>query len=347
MARRRREPIENGLALDPHAQSSTTARRRVPAWLLSALLHGVLLILCALIAPLPSRGVAPEPARRAGIVLVEQAGDAVEYFAEEVADNASGPSAAQQAVTATSEGSQGLEAALPSAAQSPVDTADMLPSTDALCGLGVGADVAAALPNAGDLTAGLRPDRNLGKGAQTYVFGAKGEGSVFIYVFDRSDSMNGYEGRPLAASKAELIRSLQSLQPIHQFQIIFYNAQVTAFNPSPSQPPQLMFATEANKALAAQFVGQVPAWNGTRHMDPLRLALRLAPDVIFFLTDAGEPQLSAADLEDLRRLNTGTVINAIEFGAGPDPGGENFLVGLARQNNGQHVYVDVTRLPGP
>jgi len=158
--------------------------------------------------------------------------------------------------------------------------------------------------------------------------------------------MNGYEGRPLAASKAELIRSLQSLQAVHQFQIIFYNSQVTAFNPSPSQPPQLMFATEQNKALAAQFIRNVPADNGTRHMEPLRLALRLAPDVVFFLTDAGEPQLSPADLESLRRLNVGTVINAIEFGTGPDPGGDNFLARLARQNDGQHVYVDVTRLPG-
>lgn len=65
-----------------------------------------------------------------------------------------------------------------------------------------------------------------------------------------------------------------------------------------------------------------------------------------FLTDAGEPQLTASELEKLRQLNTGTVINAVEFGIGPDPGGDNFLVRLARQNGGQHVYIDVTRLPG-
>ncbi len=320
--------------------------QRVPAWLLSALLHGGLLIACALITTAPSRGVAPEPTRSAGIVLVQQARDAVEYFSEDQRDNAPASSAAEQGTAAAAtDASRNLAAALPSAAEVPVDAAAVLPAADALSGLGVGADVAAALPSAGDLTSGVGPDKRLGKGTQTYVFGAKGEGSVFVYVFDRSDSMNGYQGRPLAASKAELIKSLQSLQAIHQFQIIFYNAEVTAFNPSPSQPPQVMFATEQNKALAADFVRQVPAFNGTRHMVPLQLALRLAPDVIFFLTDAGEPQLSTVDLESLRRLNTGTVINAIEFGAGPDPGGDNFLVRLARQNNGQHVYVDVTRLP--
>ena len=157
--------------------------------------------------------------------------------------------------------------------------------------------------------------------------------------------MNDYQRRPLAASRAELVKSLQSLQPTHQFQILFYNSGVTAFNPSRAQRPQLMFATEQNKKLAAQFVEQVPASNGTQHMAPLRLALRLAPDVIFFLTDAGEPQLTASELESLRRLNAGTVINAIEFGIGPDPGGDNFLVRLARQSGGQHVYIDVTRLP--
>ncbi len=182
---------------------------------------------------------------------------------------------------------------------------------------------------------------------QTSVFGAAGQGSLFVYVFDRSDSMNDYQRRPLAASRAELIKSLQSLQPTHQFQILFYNSRLTAFNPSRTQSAQLMFATEQNKELAARFVEQVPASNGTQHMDPLRLALRLAPDVIFFLTDAGEPQLTAAELERLRRLNTGTVINAIEFGVGPDPGGDNFLARLARQSGGQHVYVDVTRLPDP
>jgi hypothetical protein len=342
MPRGQRKPIETGLALDVFAHSSDANRRRVPAWLLSALLHGVILILCAVITPVPSGGITVEPPRSGGIVLVEQTGSNAKYFDEQ--DHAQAAAEAQSAAADRGDAARSPADMLPSATDSPVDPSMVLPSADALGGLG--ADVAAALPAAGDLTAGVGPDRQLGKGTQTYVFGAKGEGSIFIYVFDRSDSMNGFEGRPLAASKAELIKSLQALQAIHQFQIIFYNAQVTAFNPSPSQPPKVMFATEQNKALAAQFVRNVPAYNGTRHMEPLRLALRLAPDVIFFLTDAGEPQLSAADLESLQRLNSGTVIHAIEFGAGPDPGGDNFLARLARQNDGQHVYVDVTRLPG-
>jgi Ca-activated chloride channel family protein len=72
----------------------------------------------------------------------------------------------------------------------------------------------------------------------------------------------------------------------------------------------------------------------------------MTPDVVFFLTDAEQPQLSASELAEVRRLNRGeSVINTIEFGSGTFPGGENFLIRLARQNRGRHVYVDVTKLP--
>ena len=206
--------------------------------------------------------------------------------------------------------------------------------------------LAAAPPGTEGATPAPGADRRFAHTTETSVFGVTGQGSLFVYVFDRSDSMNDYQRRPLRASRAELIKSLQSLEPTQQFQILFYNSRVTAFNPARSQPPQLVFATEQNKRLAASFVEQVPGSNGTEHMGPLRMALRMGPDVIFFLTDAGEPQLTAADLDRLQRLNSGTVIHCIEFGVGPDPGGDNFLKRLAGQSGGQHVYVDVTRLPG-
>ena len=73
----------------------------------------------------------------------------------------------------------------------------------------------------------------------------------------------------------------------------------------------------------------------------------MKPDVIFFLTDAAEPQLSSSQLEKIRQKNNrvGATIHAIEFGAGPNQGGVNFLMRLAGQNGGSHVYVDVTGLP--
>jgi len=70
------------------------------------------------------------------------------------------------------------------------------------------------------------------------------------------------------------------------------------------------------------------------------MALGLSPDVIFFLTDAEDPILSAADLQRVERYNSGATIHAIEFGVGPYAG-NSFLQRLANQSGGQHRYVDV------
>lgn len=82
-------------------------------------------------------------------------------------------------------------------------------------------------------------------------------------------------------------------------------------------------------------------------MPALEMAIRLKPDVIFFLTDAEEPRLTESELEKLNRWNTGPAsINSIEFGAGKSYNKNNFLVRLARMNMGSHAYKDVTQLGG-
>ena len=70
----------------------------------------------------------------------------------------------------------------------------------------------------------------------------------------------------------------------------------------------------------------------------------MAPDVVFFLTDADEPRMSEKQLARVRRLNRGATINTVEFGYGAQRSAENFLVELARGNGGKHVYVDVSKL---
>lgn len=171
---------------------------------------------------------------------------------------------------------------------------------------------------------------------RTQVFGVVGRGNRFIYVFDRSLSMNG---APLAAAKRELLTSLKQLERTHQFQIIFYNEK-----PRIMQSPQLLFADENGLAQAESFVNSVTAAGGTDHLLALQLALRLQPDVIFLLTDADEPPLTPKQLDDIRRNNAAASINVIEFKTGPDPGRRGFLRQLAEQNRGEYKYVDSTSL---
>ncbi len=222
--------------------------------------------------------------------------------------------------------------------------------------------LAGILPASGDgLAGGASPQRGIGSAAglpgqprgtnqvrggyaRTGVFGISGEGYKFAYVFDRSGSMDGHGGAPLSAAKAELIASLKDLGQTHQFQIIFYNEHPRVFNPT-GTPSRLVFGTDQNKYLAQKFVGSITADGATRHEEALEMAVRMGPDVIFFLTDADEPRLSSKQLAHIAQINRGSAINAIEFGYGPQSDSENFLVKLARQNGGKHVYIDVARLP--
>jgi hypothetical protein len=155
--------------------------------------------------------------------------------------------------------------------------------------------------------------------------------------------MDGYGGKPLKAAKLELTRSLDDLERVHQFQIIFYNEKPKIFYLR-GGTPQLAWGDEESKQAARQFVRGVDASGSTQHLDALELALGMRPDVVFFLTDAGEPQLTPAELARIRRRNYGAMIHTIEFGSGPQSNRDNFLMRLARDNDGQHAYVDVTRL---
>jgi len=179
--------------------------------------------------------------------------------------------------------------------------------------------------------------------ANTHVFGIAGRGHKFVYVFDRSASMEGTLGAPLAAAKTQLLASLRDLGSKHQFQIIFYN-DAPHFFESAGTGSNLVFATESNKQRAAEFVASIVGDGTTNHEPALAAALSLRPDVIFFLTDAGDPRLKPWQLALLGRLNRGTSINTIEYGNGPQVESDNFLIRLARENGGKHVYVDVNRL---
>jgi len=157
--------------------------------------------------------------------------------------------------------------------------------------------------------------------------------------------MGSPEGRPLAAAKHELLKSIESLEPTHQFQIIFYNERPQVLNLT-GTPGKLIFGERKNKEAARRFIGRIQAELSTRHEPALLMAIRMRPDVIFFLTDADDPILDDQELARLRRLNGDVAaIHTIEFGTGgPTPG--NFLQKLARQNRGTYVFVDVRRL-GP
>ncbi|MDO4576344.1 MAG: hypothetical protein Q4D98_14145 [Planctomycetia bacterium] len=195
------------------------------------------------------------------------------------------------------------------------------------------------------VTAGLETAGPLGGGAfsgfgrgKVSCFNTTGEGNRFSYVFDRSGSMGGPGFSPIMAAKAELLRSLRSLQPNQQFQIIFYNELPLIFS------NKMLLATEGNRRKAINFLGTVTADGGTGHKEALHAAIAQRPDVIFFLTDADEPPLTPFELKEIRKNAAGIQINTIQFGIGSEPRAFHFLKQLARDNGGQYIYIDIQKL---
>ncbi|RLS40490.1 MAG: hypothetical protein DWH81_07090 [Planctomycetota bacterium] len=185
-----------------------------------------------------------------------------------------------------------------------------------------------------------------GKGVgQTSLFGVNDAGKTFVYVIDRSASMQDHGA--FRAAKAELMTSLSRLTEVQQFQVILYNDQPLSWTPRNGRF-RMFFGTDAQRLEISELVGAISPDGGTEHLPALELALKFEPDVIFLLTDGASKALNSAELKQIARVNRrGTHIHCIEFGTSPPPSGEgalaapNFLMKLASQNQGKYTYRNV------
>lgn len=190
----------------------------------------------------------------------------------------------------------------------------------------------------GKATTQVEPGPKIVDAVSTSIFGVTGKGKSFVYVFDRSGSMDGFGGSPLYAWKRALLASLSDLSDGHEFQLVLYNEKPLRFG---SGKPSLVSASKQAKERAKRFINNVSAIGATRHLDAILLALRLQPDVIFVLTDSDEPVLTDPELQKIRSENQGAVIHAVEFGFGPMRRKDSFLRRLSDQNGGEFDYVDI------
>lgn len=276
-------------------------------------------------------GAAKETIRDAGIVLKEMTDEGPRFEGEEAE-----PSDRPDETAQPSPGEAVLDA-LPSEAET-ASTESALPQIPTL---GVNSLKQGELAGASEMIRGGGPNKAIGGEATVSVYGVEGVGNKFVYVFDRSISM---QGAPLRSAKRELIASLAALERTHQFQIIFFNHEPVAWDLTGGQN-RIAFASDGNKRLAEQFVRGITSSGGTYRKIAIRMALGLRPDVIFFLTDADDPMPQSDIAETIRRAQrNATAINTIEFGLGPRRSRENFLTQLARETGGGYLYVDTRGL---
>ncbi|MGL4513922.1 MAG: hypothetical protein ACRCT8_12600 [Lacipirellulaceae bacterium] len=310
------------------------------AWGGSLALHALLTASAALLVGTAPRGATDQPSREVGVVLRRER---VESFAEEDTGPTSTP-AAKPAETDSAAGPP-LDLAVamsPTPTESPfAELIDRLTAPDAAGESAIGIGGAREGPRKAGGSGGVGLGEIVKRGqARVTVFGVSGEGSRFVYAFDRSISM---AGPPLAAAKRQLVTSLDALGDTHQFQVLFFNTGVTAFDLTGGQA-RVAYATDQNKRLAAEYVEAVSADGGTDRFTALKRALAYRPDVIFFLTDA-DIEMTPSEVHEIADRNAGVAtISTIEFGRGPKPRGRNFLEDLAAVTGGAYGYIDLTRL---
>jgi hypothetical protein len=329
----------------------------LPSWLSSFVFHLMMVLMLALLVFGNGAG------RGNGVGIDIQAGNGGD-------DLSNGGSPLQEAVETPSELSEPVEelSDVPSAdALVPDVTEDIpdikmnelapTPSLAALGATGGGGIGGGEGEGEGDGEGIARGGMGLGiSPVRTEVFGLRAEGGRFVYVFDRSESMNSVltfssEGEavfsitPLDAAKAELKRSLQDLQQGNEFGIVFYNHSPWVFTIG-RRNNSMLVATPGNKRKALQFIDSMYGFGKTAHMKPLEIALKMKPDVIFLLTDGErKDDLMKDELEKLKRLNEhNTQINVIQFCYQEMDGGS--LVELAEQHHGKHVFFNIAKL-GP
>ena len=308
-------------------------RMKLPAWIGSILFHTLLLLLILYWFSLPGTNrTAPGERSAAGTISLQ-----------------SGGNARQQAQTADADvaDSELQDIATELATQRTATTVlDIRPINPVLAPGQMQGAVNPGFVAASELAGDFQNIPSGGVGNLTgettvQLFGQSGKGTKFVYVFDRSASM---DGQRMQMARAELIRSLDALGDSHQFNIIFYNHEVQVWRASPRS---LIYATPTNKQSAIRFIEGIMPIGGTQHYHPLLEAIAHRPDVIFFLTD-GEvhDDLTAVQLRQIEQANSrfgrGSQINVIQFGGGGfTERPSQMLQQLAEDNYGEYLYRNV------
>ena len=316
----------------------------LPGWLISLALHAALLTLVATqlrsCAGTNTDGEAAEGYREVGIRLRPAEGTAE----SENAAASPAPADAEPTPRPTADPFSTAEAADAREANADPQPTDAAPTLGA--GPGAGASGGPPAPGgAFDAPTGPVADPgalgSAGKRGVTEFFGLRAEAETFVYVVDRSGSMDA--AKEFAVAKREVLGSLATLGPKQRFQILFFSDAVKPMTERARRQDGFYFATGFNKTLAGQFVSSVVPGGGTQPLNALEAALELKPDAIFFLTD-GKRALSPQDFAAVRRLNkSGTRIHCVHFGRGRELR-SGPVAQLAAEHGGGYQYRDVRGL---
>jgi hypothetical protein len=146
----------------------------------------------------------------------------------------------------------------------------------------------------------------LGAAGVSYC-GVGSQGKRIVYVIDRSLSM-GLNGTFRHACD-QLFTSLDNLPAEVRFQVLLYNRHAEPLRVKGST--DFLAAESENRDQVRQLIRQTRSEGATDHLEALKAALRLHPDVIYLATDADD--LTQKVINEVAAYNKGkAVIHTIE-----------------------------------
>lgn len=164
-------------------------------------------------------------------------------------------------------------------------------------------------------------------------FGLRGEGSRYVYVVDSSRSMNHPHASEMKTRfgrlKLELVKSIMKLNASNEFYIVYFNRRAI---PMPSRKMQPALPDVRKHFL--EWAIKIRADGETDPRGALRMALKLNPDVIYFLTDGVFEEKVVRSLRKISQEET--VIHTFAFG---NRESEYVLRNLAAANSGKFHFV--------
>jgi von Willebrand factor type A domain len=326
----------------------------LPAWLVSLAVHLLLAVAGSLLVSGMNSAEAPaEIIRQGEIVLTRREANRTQYFADEEGGS---PYQVLKPVGGSSMGSGAAQLSGASSSDAPprvtgIDLPDLPVRAPVGEALAANSNASARrgrprMPvNPLDEAAILAEDAliprekiPIGPTTQLSLFGTtSAEGRSFVFVIDRSNSMGSRGLGAIQTAAKELAARIDQLTSEQTFQVVAYNEAVVYLTQR-----ELIPATTENKRKLVKFVADLAAFGQTDHSRGLLSALRMKPEIVFLLTDAGDPPLDAGQLQLIReQASARTSIHCVQFGRGPAPESKNFLARLAAENRGSYVYVDM------
>jgi len=172
-----------------------------------------------------------------------------------------------------------------------------------------------------------------GAAAGSGFFGLKTDSKSVVYVVDCSSSMNQKHDSKWKTRfrrlQFELLKSIGGMTADQRFYIIFFNDEMIRMPARDLQPAMPKVKRHFLKWMVKQ-----RALGETDPRDALRYAIRLRPELIYFLTDGAFAYKIQQDLLTIRQSQV--TIHTFAFGSRH---GEKAMKQIAKQNSGRYHFV--------